>query len=66
MKGPLEFQQRAYQLVLLRLGTREQIIEWLVWNDPNGVYTDSDSEADDMASLTIEEARQIMRDQISR
>lgn len=26
--------------------TRDALISWLTWNDPNGIYTDSDSEAE--------------------
>jgi hypothetical protein len=65
MKEPAIYQQRDYHVVLLSHGTREQIIQWLVWNDPNGTYTDRDSEADEMEPITIEEARRIMRKQIT-
>lgn len=40
MKLPLEFHDPDYQQELLRKGTREQLIAWLRWNDPNGIYTD--------------------------
>lgn len=66
MKQPAVYHLREFQVALLQRGTREQLIEWLVWNDPNGTYTDRDSEADDMKPITIDQARGIMRDQISR
>jgi hypothetical protein len=37
--------------------TRDQLLAFLVWNDPNGVYTDEDSEAEDYRPLTLETAR---------
>lgn len=66
MKPPLENHTRGFQIRLLQYGTREQIIAWLVWNDPNGTYTDRDSEAEKLSRLTIEDARRIMLEQISR
>lgn len=66
MKEPAAFHDPVVQHALLARGTREQIIAWLVWNDPNGTYTDRDSESDGMGPLTLSEARRIMRDQISR
>ena len=66
MKEPANYHLRDFQAALLTQGTREQIVNWLMWNDPNGTYSDLDSEADDMKAITLENARQIMRDQISR
>ena len=37
--------------------TREQLIDWLLWNDPHGVYTDSDCQNEDYPILTLESAR---------
>ena len=54
----------ARQADILTNGTREQVIEWLAWNDANGVYTDEDSEAEGLDPLTLEQARQYMRDQM--
>ena len=54
------FSEKA-QLLILNEGSREEIISWLVWNDPNGCYTDSDSISEDKVPLTFEEAQQIMR-----
>ena len=36
---------------------RDQLIAFLVWNDPNGVYTDADSEAEGYELLTLERVR---------
>jgi hypothetical protein len=35
---------------------REQLIEWLCWNDPNGVYRDEDSIREGMEILSYQEA----------
>ena len=51
---------------LLVDGTREDLIAWLCWNDPNGTYTDRDSLAEGMRAMTLEEARSIMRNQVTR
>lgn len=63
MKPPLIFHSRAYQTDLILNGTREKIIEWLVWNDPNGTYTDPDSALEGLQPLTREAACGIMRRQ---
>lgn len=55
------FDEPEIQQWLLKDGTREQLIDWLVWNDGNGVYTDEDSEAEGYAPLTLETARETMR-----
>ena len=54
------FHDRPAQLEILAHGTREQIIKWLKWNDPNGVWTDSDSVAEGKPRMTLVEARQWM------
>ncbi len=51
---------REFQRWLLAEGSREEIIEWLVWNDGNGVYTDEDSVAEGYEPLTLEHARNLM------
>lgn len=66
VKPPLIFHDKEHQVRLLLNGTREQLIEWLAWNDPNGTYTDKDSVAEGIAVLTLERAREIMRGQIDR
>lgn len=32
--------------------TRDALIAWLTWNDPNGIYTDSDGEAEGYPPMT--------------
>ena len=54
------FHEPSIQQWLLANGSREEIIEWLVWNDGNGIYTDRDSEAEDYPLLTLETARASM------
>ena len=65
MKPPIEFHESRVQQEIIRGGTREQIIEWLCWNDPNGCYTDRDSEAEGYSRLTRERVVNIMRAQMS-
>lgn len=65
-KPPLQFHDPDYQRQLLREGTREQLLAWLRWNDPNGSYADQDLQADDQPPLTLDEARALVRDQIER
>ncbi|MFO1044808.1 MAG: hypothetical protein U0941_23800 [Planctomycetaceae bacterium] len=65
-KPPLEFHDPDFQQRLLHTGTREELIAWLCWNDPNGIYTDEASWAEDRPPLTLELARQILRDQRER
>lgn len=55
------FHEPETQRWLLERGTRRQIIDWLVWNDPNGIYTDRDSQAEGYPPLTIAAARAAMR-----
>ena len=52
------------QLDILESGSRDDIIDWLVWNDSNGVYIDSDCDAEGMPRLTLETAREVMRQSI--
>lgn len=66
MKGPIEYQTPANQEWLLRYGSRQQLIDWLRWNDPNGMYTDEDSATEGRPPLTLAAARQIMQEQLSR
>ncbi len=65
-KPPLQFHDPELQQGLLRDGTREQLIAWLRWNDPNGSYTDRDLQADDQPPLSLDETRTLMRGQIER
>lgn len=66
MKEPTENHSDLVQLALLEFGARDEIIAWLCWNDPNGTYSDRDSLAEGMKAITLEEARRIMMDQLSR
>jgi len=52
------------QLDILENGTRNDVINWLCWNDRNGCYRDDDAIAEGYDPLTLEEARDIMRGQI--
>jgi len=47
----LPFAQRLYDR-----GSREAILEFLQWNDPNGVYTDSVSKEEGYGPLSYDEA----------
>jgi len=40
--------------------TRTDIIEWLMWNDPNGVYSDEQSLKEFGAVMSREEGLEIM------
>ncbi|WP_143961206.1 hypothetical protein [Litoribacter populi] len=45
--------------------SREELIEWLSWNDPNGIYRDEDS-FDELGNvMSLKEGREIMIRQIS-
>jgi hypothetical protein len=65
MKGPLEYQTRAMQERIVSAGCRDDVINWLCWNDPNGVYADRDSEAEGYPPLTLHGAREIMARQMA-
>ncbi len=47
-------------IALLNVLTREDIIEWLMWNDPNGIYSDEQSLKEFGNSMTKEEGLEIM------
>jgi hypothetical protein len=47
---------------LAATSSRAALIQWLVWNDPNGSYTDKDSEVDGHDPLTIDEAWELIDD----
>lgn len=38
------------------IDNRDSLIEWLQWNDPNGSYSDYESDRDELPRLTLEEA----------
>ena len=48
-----------------KTSNREILIEWLVWNDRNGVYRDEDSKAEGYKALTLEEAAQMVVDNLN-
>ena len=43
---------------------RDRVISWLVWNDPNGIYTDNDSIREGLDPLTLADAVATMRHQL--
>lgn len=49
---------------LTTTSSRAALIQWLVWNDPNGTYTDKDSEADGHDPLTVEDAWDLIDDML--
>lgn len=51
-------------LVLVRGMGREELIDWLSWNDRNGIYRDEDSLAEFGNVMTKEEGEEIMFRQI--
>jgi hypothetical protein len=57
-----DFQSPATQRDILLNGRREDIIVWLAWNDPNGVWSDQDSAAEGWKPMTLEQSRASMRD----
>lgn len=66
INGPAEYHAPWVQSRIVSDGTREQIIAWLVWNDPNGCYTDEDSLAEGFERLTRQRAVEIMKAQLLR
>jgi hypothetical protein len=52
-----------FQQYLIKQGTREQIIEWLQWNDHNGCYSDAESAHEGLSPLTREQAVELIVDQ---
>jgi hypothetical protein len=41
----------------------ERLRAWLISNDPNGCYTDEDSDLEQLPRLTLDEARRLVADQ---
>ena len=37
--------------------TRDQLLDWLKWNDGHGIYSDIDCQNEDYPILTLESAR---------
>jgi hypothetical protein len=50
---------------ILNSWSREDLIEWLTWNDRNGVYKDEDSLREFDIILSKEEAIEIIKRQIA-
>jgi hypothetical protein len=48
----------------LQLCSREEIIDWLQWNDPNGVYSDSLSMAEFDSIVSKKEGIEIIKKQL--
>jgi hypothetical protein len=59
----LELPEQELKEEVLQL-TRENIINWLSWNDRNGIYHDKDSLSELGNIMTINEGREIMIRQI--
>lgn len=51
-------------IILLNSLTREDIIEWLIWNDPNGIYSDEQSLKEFCNVMSREEGLEIMLRQV--
>lgn len=56
----MDYQDSDFQILLRDHGSREQMIKWLIWNDPNGTYSDKDSLNEGLPVLTLEDARRLM------
>jgi hypothetical protein len=52
--------EAAELLLLVSRLERSDIIEWLMWNDPNGIYSDESSLREFGAVMTREEGTEIM------
>lgn len=59
----LEFSEAEF-IILLNSLTREDIMEWLMWNDPNGIYSDEQSLKELGSIMTREEGLEIMLRQV--
>ena len=51
-------------IILLNIMSRHDIIEWLSWNDPNGIYTDELSIKEFGNTMSREEGMEILIRQI--
>ena len=56
----------ATQQQILQSNDRQRIIAWLAWNDRNGVYSDADCKSEGWRPLSLKEAKQLMRQILSR
>jgi chemotaxis protein CheY-P-specific phosphatase CheC len=51
-------------IILANKMSREDIIEWLSWNDPNGIYHDEQSLKELGNIMSLEEAKEILLRQV--
>ena len=51
--------------LILKEASREELISWLMWNDPNGIYSDEASMAEYGVPMEKSEAVKLMRNQLS-
>jgi len=54
------FNVEATQLRILAAGNRAAVIDWLSWNDSNGVYSDADCISEGYPVLTLRAAVDLM------
>ena len=54
-----------YQEALMSIGEREEITQWLQWNDPNGVYTDENCDLECLPRMDLDDAVKMMGDALS-
>ncbi|PRY55486.1 hypothetical protein B0I27_101458 [Arcticibacter pallidicorallinus] len=61
-----QFAELSLEKVILQINalSREDMVEWLNWNDPNGIYSDEQSLKELGNRITKEEATEIMLRQI--
>jgi hypothetical protein len=45
----------------LKTWKRESLLDWLAWNDRNGIFTDKQSEAEGMQPMTKKEALEVIK-----
>lgn len=58
------FAAESVQQSILASNDRDRLIAWLQWNDPNGCYSDDDSDAEDLPRLSAEELKVAMKKQL--
>jgi hypothetical protein len=63
---PRHFHDPVFQQQFLREATRDDLIAWLCWNDPHGIYTDADSLVESLPRVTLAAARELVREQVAR
>ena len=61
MEDPAIYPDRGFQRELIRNGTRDQIIQWLSWFDPNGTFSPDRFQGAEADRLTLDQARDIMK-----